>query len=52
MLTTSQKRVKELEREVSRLKGQMKQGNLDSVYRDNDLMKKELKNMDLIMEEN
>ena len=30
----------------------MKQGNLDQVYKDNDMMKKELKNMEILMEEN
>ena len=34
-----------MEREISRLKNQLKQNNLDEVYKENDLMKKELKSM-------
>lgn len=52
MLEASQKKVKELEKEVSRLKSQMKSNHLDEVYKENDLMKKELKNMHILMEEN
>lgn len=52
LLDNSQKKVKDLEKEVSRLKNQLKQNNLDEVYKDNDLMKKELKNMSILMEEN
>lgn len=34
-----------MEREISRLKNQLKQNNLDEVYKENDLMKKELKSI-------
>jgi len=31
---------------------QMKQDNIDATYKDNDLLKKELKNMEILLDEN
>ena len=52
LVNQSQKKIKELENELSRIHKQMRQENVDQVYKDNDILKKELKNMEILLDEN
>jgi len=52
LLNAANKKIKELEKDVSRMNRQMQAQNLEEVYKDNDLLRKELKNMDILLDEN
>ena len=42
----------ELEKEVARLKSKLNQSNIEEIYKDNEMMKKELLSMHILLDEN
>ena len=52
VLDQTQRKLRETEKEVQKLKTQMRQANIDEIYKENDLMKRELKSMQILVDEN